>query len=271
MMRGLRVEAEDGSWTIQMDISRVSSDVKMPTMREIQDRSKGDAVAKTITIIQTLWFAIQAAHRVSYGLVVTELELTTLGHVVLNIFVYWCWWNKPLNLQFPVDVYRKKNGDNQDGTPGRVKTLEVESQRPISRRKLPIRVRLGVYFKRNIADGGWKVVIVLICFSIIGGMFGAIHCLAWFSTFPTPVERLLWRVSALVVTAFPGLGFAIYIVGDAAYGKTEHSLKAAAWFLAAVYCLGRICLLALALAALRGLPESAYEVPSWTVYIPHIG
>jgi hypothetical protein len=41
--------------------------------------------------------------------------------------------------------------------------------------------------------------------------------------------------------------------------------------LAAGYCFGRVCLLALALAALRALPEGAYEIPSWTVYIPHIG
>ena len=75
----------------------------------------------------------------------------------------------------------------------------------------------------------------------------------------------------MAVTVFPGLGFAIYHVGDNTSGSMEFSMKAAAWFLAAVYCLGRVCLLALALAALRALPESAYEVPSWTVYIPHIG
>ena len=184
-MRGLRVEAEDGSWRVHEHIYFVPSDVNMPTMREIQDKSKGDAVAKTITIIQTLWFAIQAAHRVSQGLIVTELELTTLGHVVLNIFIYWCWWSKPLNLQFPVDVYRKKRGDDQEKTLRGVKPSEVESQRRTSRRKLPSRVRIGAYFQRDIREWGWKGVIVLVCFSIIGGMFGAIHCLAWNSAFPT--------------------------------------------------------------------------------------
>ena len=269
-MRGLRVEAEDGSWRVREYIGGITSDVRMPTMREIQDRSKGDAVAKAITIVQTLWFAIQAAHRISQGLVVTELELTTLGHVVLNIFVYWCWWNKPLNLQFPVDVYRA--GDRGEAPNGELHPLEIESQGPALRRKLPIRVRMGTYFARNFSDLDWKGVVVLICFSIIGGIFGAIHCLAWNSTFPTNAEHLLWRVSALVVTAFPGLGFAVFVFGDQeTSGRMEGSLKAAAWFLAVVYCLGRVCLLALGLAALRALPESAYEVPSWTVYIPHIG
>ena len=264
-MGGLRIKEENGSWTVSKYITQVPGDVRMPTIREIQDRSKGDAVAKAIAIIQTLWFAVQAAHRVSQGFIVTELELTALGHVVLNVLVYWCWWNKPLNLQFPIDVYREKREENQ-----RV-NLEVESQRPTSRRKLPIRVRVGGYIHRQ-GNGGWKVRVVLICFYIIGGVFGAVHCLAWNSTFPTRVEHLLWRISASVVTAFPGLGFAIYRFGERKVSsRMEGLVKAVAWFLAAVYCLGRVCLLGLALSALRRLPESAYKMPSWTVYIPHIG
>jgi len=246
----------------------------MPTTREIEDRGKGDAVAKAITIIQTLWFGIQAAHRVSQGLIVTELELTTLGHVVLNIFIYWCWWNKPLNLRFPVDACVKKREESmreKSLKKRKVIELELESQRPTSPQRLPIRVRIGAYIHRNVVRG-WKFTVLLICLSIIGGLFGTIHCLAWNSIFPTPVEHLLWRVSALVVTTFPGLGFAIYAVGDQeAKGMMKGLLKGAAWFLAAVYCLGRVCLLALALATLRALPKKASEVPSWTVYIPHIG
>jgi len=108
-MGGLRVVKEDGSKRIVHSLESVPSNIEMPTAKEIQDRGKADAVAKAIAIIQTLWFAVQAAHRVSQGLVVTELELTTLGHVVLNILIYWCWWNKPLNLQFPVEVSTKKH------------------------------------------------------------------------------------------------------------------------------------------------------------------
>jgi hypothetical protein len=265
---------EDGSKRMADRLRPIPRQIEMPTTREIQDRGKGDTVAKAITIIQTLWFAIQAAHRVSQGLIVTELELTTLAHVVLNIFIYWCWWNKPLNLQFPidVDVYVKKCEKGREQSSNKQNTMEPGSQRSTSPRKLPIRVRMGAYFYLSVSDWGWKVVMVFTCFSIIGGMFGATHCLAWNSIFPTHVEHLLWRVSASVVTAFPGLGLVIYEVGHAdAKGIWKGLLKAVAWFLAAIYCLGRLCLLALALAALRVLPEKAYEVPSWTAYIPHIG
>ena len=63
---------------------------------EINDRSKGDLIAKIIAVIQTLWFMVQVAVRDNQGLIVTALETTTLLHTILNIFVYLCWWNKPV-------------------------------------------------------------------------------------------------------------------------------------------------------------------------------
>jgi hypothetical protein len=55
-------------------------------LEEINDKSKGDWIAKTFVVMQTVWFAIHVIARASQGLVVTKLELTVLGHVVLNIF-----------------------------------------------------------------------------------------------------------------------------------------------------------------------------------------
>jgi hypothetical protein len=36
----------------------------------------------------------------------------------------------------------------------------------------------------------------------VTGILGGFHCLGWHSYFPSYVEHLLWRVSALVVTLF---------------------------------------------------------------------
>ena len=262
-MNGLRVANEDGSSNLCEHINDVPSNVTMPTMEQIQDRGKGDSITKTITIVQTLWFAVQAAHRVSQGLTVTELELTTLGHVVLNILIYWCWWNKPLNLRFPVDVYPKKREEITEQSSNEQHAAEPGPQGPTSPRKLSIRVRVGAYLNRNINDwdGSWKATILVIGFFIIGGTFGAIHCLAWNSAFPTHVEHLLWRVSALVVTTAPGLIFALALIPDES-DMAEDLTAVVGMSLILVYCLGRACLLALALAALRALPERAYEMPS---------
>ena len=90
--------------------------IEVPTITEgeIRDKSKGDDIAKAIALLQTLWFAIQAATRIGQGFVVTELEFTTLGHAVLNVFICWCWWKKPLNVDYPVDLHAKRDEKGVD-------------------------------------------------------------------------------------------------------------------------------------------------------------
>ena len=116
---------------------------------------------------------------------------------------------------------------------------------------------------------------MIICITAIGGIFGAIHCLAWNAHFPTHFESKLWRAAAIIVTALPGmplLGGAV----DAALGKwANEDWKETCGILlgsgiSLVYVFARICLLVLALCSLRALPYNAYVIPSWTIYIPHI-
>ncbi|KAH9962611.1 hypothetical protein BC827DRAFT_1129886, partial [Russula dissimulans] len=66
---------------------------------EIEDKSKGDFLAKAVVILQTGWFALQCLTRAALGLSITELELITLAFATLNIFVYALWWHKPLNVR----------------------------------------------------------------------------------------------------------------------------------------------------------------------------
>ena len=60
--------------------------IDLPTIDEdeIQDRSKGDGISKSLVIVQTLWFIAQCITRGVEGLLVTELELVTLAFAVLN-------------------------------------------------------------------------------------------------------------------------------------------------------------------------------------------
>ncbi len=86
------------------------SSIEFPTITkcEIQDRSKGDAVAKFIAGIQTLWFVLQCFIRYLQGLAITELELTTIALAGLNVIVLWFWKDKPLNMSVQVPVYKKE-------------------------------------------------------------------------------------------------------------------------------------------------------------------
>ena len=75
------------------------------TVEEIEDRSKGDSLSKTIVVGQTLWFIVQCIARRAQHLDFTLIELLTLSLAVLNGVMYSLWWHKPLDVRCPVRVY----------------------------------------------------------------------------------------------------------------------------------------------------------------------
>ncbi|KAF8167083.1 hypothetical protein BJ912DRAFT_1048732 [Pholiota molesta] len=76
------------------------------TAKEINDRSKRDGLSKTIAIGQTTWFLAQCLTRKAQGLVTTELELVTVAFAALNVFIYFFWWDKPMDVGTTVMVVR---------------------------------------------------------------------------------------------------------------------------------------------------------------------
>ncbi|KIJ92024.1 hypothetical protein K443DRAFT_652322 [Laccaria amethystina LaAM-08-1] len=80
--------------------------IDLPTIteEEIKDRSKGDGLSATLTIVQTTWFIVQFIFRLSQGLAVTHIEWLTVAVAIFNGALYFCWWQKPLNVQFPIPL-----------------------------------------------------------------------------------------------------------------------------------------------------------------------
>ncbi|KAF8809929.1 hypothetical protein BYT27DRAFT_6509255 [Phlegmacium glaucopus] len=86
-----------------------SNAIDFPTIteEEIQDRSKGDFIAKGLVVLQTSWFITQCFARLAQHLVVTEIEIVTMAFAVLNGILYFFWWNKPVDIQCSVPVFLK--------------------------------------------------------------------------------------------------------------------------------------------------------------------
>ncbi|KAG6829154.1 hypothetical protein H0H87_012492 [Tephrocybe sp. NHM501043] len=78
------------------------------TEAEIMDRSKGDALSKGFALVQTVWFIAQCVARGPQHLALTELEVTTLALAAINAMMYFCWWDKPLNVLHPVAIHLKQ-------------------------------------------------------------------------------------------------------------------------------------------------------------------
>ncbi|KAF8646425.1 hypothetical protein AX16_007218 [Volvariella volvacea WC 439] len=93
----------------------IAKEVKIPDIpeKEIKDHGKGDILAKALVVIQTTWFVAQCIARHNQGLVLTEIELVTLAFATLNMITYGLWWDKPLNIEYP--IYFDENGVRTDG------------------------------------------------------------------------------------------------------------------------------------------------------------
>ena len=70
----------------------------LPCDEDIADKSKSDSVAKCVTLLQVLWFAVQLIGRAVERLPTTTLELLTMGFVVCTIVTYIGWWHKPKDI-----------------------------------------------------------------------------------------------------------------------------------------------------------------------------
>ncbi|PBK85589.1 hypothetical protein ARMGADRAFT_941811, partial [Armillaria gallica] len=69
-----------------------------PPSSTIEDKSKGDALSKTVSILQISWFIMQCIARTIQHLPITLLEMTALAFAGLSMIMYFLWWYKPLNV-----------------------------------------------------------------------------------------------------------------------------------------------------------------------------
>ncbi|KAK0714480.1 hypothetical protein B0H67DRAFT_467533, partial [Lasiosphaeris hirsuta] len=68
---------------------------------KIDNKSKGDAIAKNLVCFQAVWFCAQCFARLGQRLGISLLELNTLGYALCALLIYCLWWNKPLDVREP--------------------------------------------------------------------------------------------------------------------------------------------------------------------------
>lgn len=121
--------------------------------------------------------------------------------------------------------------------------------------------------------------------TLVGAVFGSIHCAAWNSVFPLRMEQILWRVSSLCLL---GLCFLLLVCGVVYSIKPKRQqgwnesifasrmLRPGLWVSTMwavpviLYVVIRVCLLVLSITTLRALPPSAFKTVQWSEFIPHI-
>jgi hypothetical protein len=266
------------------------------TENQIQDRSKGDGLTKGLVVIHTSWFILQCIARGVVHLPITEFEIMTLAFAVLNFATYGLWWHKPLNVRCPVHVLLKENSGNEGEGEGEGEKQgdgqHDPIQRPWCRDMLmelfefverfghmsgggdiePRSKRVPTFYSGELSgDDDPRTHAVT---GLVAVIFGAIHCIAWSFQFPSHMEQMLWRVSAIAIICvpvlFPLVGLFGFIHLPWLSNKREVLTIVMVVILAFLYMLARVMLFILALMSLRTLPPEAYYTVIWTTYLPHI-
>ena len=211
-------------WTNRAGIDFTSFTV--PTEEEIKDKGKSDWLAKSLVLLQTSWFVMHCIARGIKHLPVTHLEIVTLAYAAMNFVIYIFWWNKPLNVNRPVRVFRK----SEPSTQRQVITRAAQHSRAwklTMEEIINVLERIVKYiaggqdgnvdlrredrvprFWANSSDVDAAIADMIVLG--VGVCFGAIHCISWVFPFPTHTELLLWRVLCVAITAVPiyiSLGF----------------------------------------------------------------
>ena len=275
----------------------------------ILDSAQSSSLGKFILVVQVMWFCINCLSRLHQHLPLTLLETSTAAHAFCTILTYFVWWSKPLNVAMPTiltgkeaeEVYAllkcshgeydealamtmaekgKKTGDSElsQGTQARAKIdlaanalrrLETP-QRPPFEPRFRNTGRSNLFPGELSAKSGDKTLLVMVLSPIV---FGPIHFLAWYDTFPTPMEQRLWYVSSTVVTCSGLVGVCLVFfatISDLLLGFNEYLTKFMMNVMPAIHMLASGFLIVESFRQLAYLDPPSYQVASWAKYWPRM-
>lgn len=174
---------------------------KLPSLpaEHLDDMSKASTMAKLITLVQTVWLILQLIVRKAENLTTTPLEISVLAFAAISFVTYITLWKKPQDIQrclYIMAARRPSPVEVDDmGHLGQMGYGPARRTAWIPNNCFEIKGQAGNMFRAG-----------LITAAIF---FGGLHCLAWNSHFPTPTERLLWRIASVYITA--SLSFSLSI------------------------------------------------------------
>jgi hypothetical protein len=152
--------------------------IMVSTEQELQNQSKSDWLAKSIVLLQTLWFVTQCIARRVENMQTTELEIVTLAYTTVNVGLFIAWWNKPRNVDCPIRVFQRP----EESDPSNAKedwwmvTLQFIAGGQDGYVDLHKERKVPMFYAGKLASR--RSFIADIITLLVGMIFGAIHCIA---------------------------------------------------------------------------------------------
>ncbi|KAK3314438.1 hypothetical protein B0H66DRAFT_313243 [Apodospora peruviana] len=219
---------------------------------ELADKSKSDGLVKLIAFSQLIWLVVQLIVRSVKGKPNSQLEIMTVSYAACAMVGYGLLWHQPQDVSQPVilEACRSPSGAEIAEITGQ-RGNDVGRFRPRSMLMPSMDIQSGAAFASGLLLGGL--------------LYGLIHLTAWDFSFPTPVDRLLWRICSLVLGLSPLVVtlFRFLPIGRIPYFVIVLIITIASYA-------SRIILLVETFRSLYYIEPAGY-VSTWTVAIPHIG
>lgn len=256
------------------------------TADDIRRLSKSEMFVKLMAIVQILSLVIEIIPRAVEGIAISLLEITVLAFAAIAIVNYLLLLEKPQDVEKPEILKASK-------------LLKIEDVIGLAARSPPSTMSVQGFWLQGVAvrtitdsvfpySPGLPIRLpgtkhtyhldpVISGMGIGGAIFGSIHCVAWNFDFPHPVERLLWRISCIVIIAFPPIATSTYTVirhlakkSSISDEKVNRYLKPLGYSIVPIYLIARLYLTIEAIRTLAFLPPSAFMTVDWSSSIPHI-
>ena len=206
------------------------------TEEYILDRAESSSLSKALLIVQVAWFCTNCASRLFQGLPLSLFEVSTAAHALCTLLTYFVWWSKPMNIAEPtilrekgaqevyallkcsheeydeaLDLAKKRAAGGSLAPTGRHESAKIVLAANALQHLLPTPERPPLQsafeeFPTGLRPGAqWtssprQLFFAIITMGISPMLYGLVHFLAWSDNFPTPMERLLWCASSIVVT-----------------------------------------------------------------------
>jgi hypothetical protein len=235
--------------------------IDVPAER-IKEYSKQNRLAKTIALVQALWFVIQTIARVHQHLPTSPFEITTIAYVACTFISWLLWLNKPQDIGFSTEIpdadfrvvrqlthQRRRKSRSHDSQSFR----GWKSQLP-NLRSRKYRFRDKVYLG--------------ITWSITAAIFGGLHLLAWNYEFPTTEETVMWRCSCIAIMVLPPLFYVWVIIRHVEFDGSN-STDFIGIFITFLYLVARLYNVLEVFFSLRSTPPDLYVTVQWPNWLPH--
>ena len=98
--------------------------------------------------------------------------------------------------------------------------------------------------------------------------FSALHLAAWNWTFPSTVEKSLWRSAALTATIACGpMAILLPLMENIPKKRQHYVVYGFLYPLAALYLVSRITLMCQIFLCFRAMPNDVYKSIQWTTFL----